>query len=56
MKEILSATPQPQAVDVWIMGKAFERIVGKWSKRPKTIDEKVEEKLKTVIGKMITAP
>ena len=56
MKEILTNFPQPQEVDVWMMGKTFERIVGKWSKRPKTIDEKVEEKLNTVIGKMITAP
>ena len=56
MKEILTNFPQPQEVDVWIMGKTFERIVEGWSKRAKTIDEKVEEMLKTVIGKMITAP
>ena len=56
MREILSATPRPQEVDVWMMGKTFERIVGKWSKRPKTIDEEVEEMLKTVIRKMVTGP
>ena len=38
-----------------MMGKTFERIVGKWSKRPKTIDDKVEENLKEIIGKMTTA-